>query len=247
MAPSFVIDETPDFNIPAASLATQRTLLLAPPSLSAHPEALSKVLEKHDRSHTDMQMLDRLALGMISLPTSTYDVILLLTDVDGSRTESQKLVGRDVMTKIVDALKSGGTLKSQDGKFGIVPGPEKTEAILAGLILDGKGSNGMMKPSDNEIVEAVPLKLGSRKAVSNGSIGTTQVTTSNGKRKPEADLPTGPAGVGFVDFGDDFDIPIITGEDDELIDEDDLLTEEDMTQGIIQRKDLLFLSISSRR
>jgi hypothetical protein len=47
--------------------------------------------------------------------------------------------------------------------------------------------------------------------------------------------------VGFVDFGDDFDIPIITGEDDELIDEDDLLTEEDMTRGIVQRRSSLLV------
>jgi hypothetical protein len=42
-----------------------------------------------------------------------------------------------------------------------------------------------------------------------------------------------------VDFSDDFDDPMITGEDDdddELIDEDTLLTEEDMNRSLAIRK-----------
>jgi hypothetical protein len=47
-----------------------------------------------------------------------------------------------------------------------------------------------------------------------------------------------PAGVGFVEFSDDFDDPMITGEDDddELIDEDTLLTDEDLNRPVNIRK-----------
>jgi hypothetical protein len=204
-----------------------RTLLLAPPSISAHPELLNNVYEIHDRSHTDLQMLDRVAAGLVQLPSSTYDVILLLTDADGSLRGSSSLLGRDVMNKIVQALKAGGILRSQDGSFGTVESAEKTEAILAGLVA---GQSGMMKPEQTESL-SIPLKLGRKKV--NGDTTMTNGTT-NGKRKEYTPEPSKPAGVGFVDFSDDLDDPIITGEDEDLIDEDDLITEEDMARPIIQ-------------
>ncbi|KAF2178113.1 Fe-S cluster assembly protein DRE2 [Zopfia rhizophila CBS 207.26] len=221
---------------------TPRTLLLAPPSISAHPEVLDKIYEVHDRSSTDLQMLDRIAAGLVKLPPSTYDVVLLLTDADGTTRESHKLLGRDIMTKVVSALKAGGVLRSQDSPFGSQDSSGKTEAILAGLV---EGKDGMVKP---ELVESVsiPLKFGKNKT--NGTINGVSDTASgvngavngngavllnlNGKRKePE---PAKQIGVGFVDFSDDLDDPVITGEDDELIDEDDLITEEDMARPIIQ-------------
>jgi hypothetical protein len=213
-----------------------RTLLLAPPSISAHPEVLDDVYQIHDRASADLQMLDRLAAGLVKLPASTYDVVLLLTDADGTTRESHKLVERDVMTKIVGALKSGGLLKSQDGVFGAQASQEKTEAILAGLV---SGEGGMVKPEDTGSV-SIPLKLGRKKAngVTNGvnADGSVQLNL-NGKRKsPE---PVKPNGVGYVDFSDDLDNPIITGEDgedDDLIPEDELLTEEDRVGGVVQRK-----------
>ncbi|KAF2279697.1 Fe-S cluster assembly protein DRE2 [Westerdykella ornata] len=214
-----------------------RTLLLAPPSISAHPEVLDKVYSTHDRSSTDLQMLDRIAAGLVQLPSSTYDVVLLLTDADGTTRESHTLLGRTVMSKVVNSLKPGGFLKSQDGGFGAQQTPEKTEAILAGLL---EGIEGMMKPEQVESV-SIPLKLGRKKAT-NGAVNSPTSGTNgilngnslniNGKRNsPE---PSKPAGVGFVDFSDDLDDPIITGEDDELIDEDDLITEEDRLGAIVQ-------------
>jgi hypothetical protein len=231
-----------------------RTLLLAPPSISSHPAVLDKVYAIHDRTSTDLQMLDRIAAGLVQLPASTYDVVLLLTDADGTTRESHKLLGRDIMTKVVGSLRSGGVLKSQDGVFGGKESPEKTEAILAGLI---EGIEGMMKPEEVESV-SIPLKFGRKKAAANGAPtpntngtngtnGTVSVESQlniNGKRKsPE---PSKPLGVGFVDFSDDLDDPIITGEDDDLIDEDDLITEEDRLGAIIQRKSLLPLIHTTR-
>jgi hypothetical protein len=215
-----------------------RTLLLAPPSISAHPEVLDKVYEIHHRDYADLQMLDRIAAGLVQLPSSTYDIVLLLTDADGTTRESHTLLARDVMNKVVGALKAGGMLKSQDGVFGSTGGAEKTEAILAGLV---EGGEGMVKPEDAGSV-SIPLKLRKKtNGAPNGASGTTGASNgtaaislnTNGKRnEPE---PAKPMGVGFVDFSDDLDDPIITGEDDDLIDEDDLITEEDIARPVIQR------------
>lgn len=246
MAPAVTLDMSDDFDMPTAATTKphrgQRTLLIAPPSVAAHQEALERVFEAHDRASTDIQMLDRLAMGLVSLPQATYDVILLLTDADGTRAESQRLLGRESMGKLVQALKIGGRFKSQDGQFGKINGNEKTEAILAGLVA---GSEGFTKP-DNTASESVPLRLwGKKKANANGN-GTSSGTLPddgtangsvplalNGKRKSDADQTSAPAGVGFVDFSDDLDM--ITGDDD-LVDEDDLLTEEDRLRPVMPRK-----------
>lgn len=209
-------------------MTAPRTLLVAPASIAAHPEKLDQIYEFHDRSNTDLQMLDRIAASLVNLPASTYDVVLLLTDADGTTRETHRLLARDVMNKLVGALKVGGVLKSQAGAL---EGSEKTEAILAGLT---ETSDGMVKPQQEEPV-SIPLKFGKKKA--NGTNGIVNADGSvplnlNGKRNQLE--PVKPVGVGFVDFSDDLDDPIITGEDDELIDEDDLITEEDMARPVIQ-------------
>lgn len=227
---------------------TSRTLIIAPPSVAAHPEKLNSIYEIHDRSSTDLQMLDRIAAGLANLPASTYDVVLLLTDAAGTSRESHALLVRDVMHKIVAALKVGGVFKSQDGGL---QGSEKTEAILAGLV---EGTEGMTKPAQEEPV-SIPLKFGRKKAA-NGTNGVNGASNTNGAVQsvnPDGSVPLNlnrinlngkrpspepakPFGVGFVDFSDDLDDPIITGEDDDLIDEDDLITEEDMARPVIQRQ-----------
>ncbi|OAK95797.1 DUF689-domain-containing protein [Phaeosphaeriaceae sp. SRC1lsM3a] len=215
-------------------MAAPRTLLLCPPSLSSHPEALNKIYEIHDRSTADLQMLDRIAAGLVQLPASTYDVVLLLTDADGTTRESHKLLARDVANIVANSLKVGGVLKGQDG---ILDGSAKTEAILAGL---SESPGGMVKTEQVESV-SIPLKFGKKKTNgANGTNGTNGAVNPDGSvpinlnRKRNQPEPVKPVGVGFVDFSDDFDDPIITGEDDDLIDEDDLITEEDMARPVIQ-------------
>jgi hypothetical protein len=223
-------------------MAAPRTLLLCPPSLSSHPEALNKIYEIHDRSTADLQMLDRIAAGLVHLPAATYDVVLLLTDADGTTRESHKLLARDVANKVASSLKVGGILKGQDGAL---DGSAKTEAILAGL---SESPDGMLKTEQVESV-SIPLKFGKKKT--NGTNGTNGANGANGTVNPDGSVPLNlngkrdkpepvkPAGVGFVDFSDDLDDPIITGEDDDLIDEDDLITEEDMAKPVIQRESTL--------
>lgn len=279
MAPAVTLDNVSDFN-PASTTTSpdgysSRTLLLAPPSLSSHEEKLRDVLSAHDRTVTDLQMLDRLSAGLVSLPLSTYDLVLILTDVDGSRTESSALLSREVFAKIVQALKAGGKLQSQDNTFGSeIQSSERTESILAGLMPAASG--GMAKP-DYSASEAIPLRFGKKKDTSvnaDGSVplrfGKKEDTPVNAdgsvplrfgkqedapvnadgsiplrltKRKSvdiTKDKPAGVVGVGFVDFSDDLDAPIITGEsdddDDELIDEDTLLTEADLARPVNIRK-----------
>jgi hypothetical protein len=201
---------------------SSRTLLLAPPSVAGAPSALEHIAAAHDRTTTDIQMLDRLALGLVSLPPATYDLVLLLTDVNGSRTESQQILDRGVISKIVQALRPGGKLKSQDGTYATQEGSERTEAILAGLV--SQGGEGMVKPMSGGAV-SVPLRLGKK---SNAGPVTVSVvppgTNENGKRPNVV-----PNGVGF---SDDF----MVLDDDELVDEDDLLTEEDKQRPMMPRK-----------
>ncbi|KAL2823848.1 Fe-S cluster assembly protein dre2 [Aspergillus cavernicola] len=162
MAPSFVtIDTTSDFDMsPAPSKSTdtsKRTLLLAPPSIATQEDKLRALFTTFDRNTTDLQMLDRVSAGFVSLPPNTYDLILVLTDTDGTRrAEALQLLKREVYTAIVPAMKSGAKLQTQDNFFGEA---EETEAVLAGLL---KSNSGFEK-LDVGNGAAVPLKLGRRK------------------------------------------------------------------------------------
>ncbi|KIX04578.1 uncharacterized protein Z518_05448 [Rhinocladiella mackenziei CBS 650.93] len=224
MSPSVLMDTSDDFVMPTpkAPQFSKRTLLLSPPSLSSHPEKLTNVLEMHNRAATEMQMLDRLSVGLVSLPQSTYDLIMILSDADGTRRESQNLLNRDMLALLVKALKSGGHLRSQDGQFGCVDGAERNEAILAGLSFEPGA--GFVKP-DYGTQESVPLKFGRKKAApAAGGLKTSCDSAPlplNGKRKS---VDAVPAGVGFDEGMND--------SDDELIDEDTLLDEEDLKRPI---------------
>lgn len=265
MAPAVVIDNTIDFDTPLTNRTAMRTLLLAPPSVSAHPEALTQVAEAYDRDATDIQMLDRLAMGLAALPSETYDLVLLLTDVDGSRQQSAQLLSREVMERIVASMKAGSRLRSQDGSFGSTGGAEQTEAILAGLL---KGErDGMVKPNSSA-GQTVQLRLGKKKANAAAVPANSIEAEITAKRKSE-DISTGggtlaqasgngslmkatPAGVGFIDSLDDFDGGYDDGsgyESDDMeipsneellraekIDPDTLLTEEDRKKPLVIRK-----------
>ena len=241
MAPSVMLDTSSDFALPQAkpnnTIFAKRTLLLSPPSLSSHPEKLDKIVAAHDRIATDIQMLDRLSLSLVSLPDATYDLILILADADSTRSESHNLLNRDVLSRIAQSLKPGGKLQSQDGKFATEDAEERREAIFAGLVVEG---TDMMKPK-YEATQSVPLRFGNKKhegaaAAFTSPAGTGAVSLNlNGKRKNGPPDNTQPAGIGFVDFSDDFGAPE-EDDDDDLIDEDTLLDEDDLSRPIVQRK-----------
>lgn len=242
MAPAVTLDNTSDFvsvqSKATGTLSAPRTLLLSPPSLSSHPEKLDNVVLAHDRNATDIQMLDRLSLSLVSLPQATYDIILILLDADNTRTESKKLITGDLLLRIVKALKPGGKIRSQDGAFATVDADERKEAIFAGLMIEG---NEVLKP-DHSATQSVPLRFGKSKgdggaAAMTSAVGTGAVSLNiNGKRMNGPPEVAQPAGVGFVDFSDDFGTPEVEDDDDELIDEDTLLDEEDMKRPVVQRE-----------
>ena len=182
-------------------------------------------------------MLDRLSLSLVTLPPTTYDLIMILMDEDNTRAESKKLLNVDLLSRIVKSLKPGGRIQSQNGKFGIEDEEERRQAIFAGLMIEG---DDLVKPNQ-EATQSVPLRFGKKKneggvAAVNSAAGTGAVTLNlNGKRKNGPPDSTQPAGVGFVDFSDDFSAPEVD-DDDELIDEDTLLDEEDLKRPVVQRK-----------
>jgi len=229
------MDTSDDFVLPSKAVPPQvakRTLLLSPPSLSSHQEKLTKVLQMHDRSVTDMQMLDRLAMGLVSLPEATYDVVMILSDADDSRRESLSLISRDVLSLLAKAMKGGAILHSQDGYYGATEGAEKTEAILAGLTYES--GKGFVKP-DYSAQESVPLRFGKKNTVAEAAGGVKSTSDGsvslplNGKRKSQDMTDQSiPAGVGF----DDGTTNEVEDSDDDLIDEDELMADEDLQRPI---------------
>lgn len=190
-------------------------------------------------------MLDRLALSLVSLPDSLYDTILLLLDADGTRRESKNLLTKDVLDRMVKALKPGGNIQSQDGSFAVDDESERRAAILAGLLVDG---TTVEKPSDH-ITASVPLRVGKRNdaKASTNAAGTGAVTLNiNGKRKNGPTATGRPADVGYVGSDDDLETPSAGhgDSDDELIDEDTLLDEDDIKLNVVQRE-IIYLAPSS--
>ncbi|KAI1179717.1 DUF689-domain-containing protein [Nemania sp. FL0916] len=204
----------------------QRTLLLAPPSIASHEEALRGVYTTFDRATSDLTMLDRLSSGLVALPPATYDLVVVLTDAAGARQheEASQILTRRVYDDIAASMKSGAVLRVQNG-----PALPEAEAILAGLVskgdgtfekaaeeapvllrLGGKKKNGAVNGNGNGVTNGI-----NGKSNGNGiSVGSVPVA----KDKPVISLLPGDDLDGFED------------DDDELIDEETLLTEEDINQ-----------------
>ncbi|KAJ5314505.1 uncharacterized protein N7443_001389, partial [Penicillium atrosanguineum] len=208
MAPSFVtIDTSDDLDMapaPPKPVDVPRTLLLAPPSIATHEEKLRAVFTTFDRQSTDLQMLDRLSAGFVSLPANTYDTVLVLTDSDGSRrTEALALLTRDVYTALVPSMKPGAKLETQDKALDM---SEAMEAVLAGLV---QTASGFEKPNYEQASVAIPLKFGKKNK-------------------------TAPPAIPAMGFSDDFNMNNHDRDDnDEFINEDSLLDEDDFSRPIM--------------
>lgn len=199
-------------------------------------------------------MLDRLALGLVSLPAATYDVVMLLTDVDGSRQESSRLLDRGVVERVAQALNTNGRLVAQNGRL---ESSEQTEAILAGLVAD---DGAMLKPKA-AAEQTVTLSFGKKKKANAAAVPLNGIEAVNTAKRKSEDISTtngggvqppaakaAPSGVGFVDFSDDLDMDYDDEDEDmeipsneELgqagrIDPDSLLTKEDRQRPIVVRK-----------
>lgn len=238
MAPDNV---TLDLNDPSVSMGTsdgphttgtasKRSLLLAPPSLASHPTALDSLFQtSYSRSTHDLQMLDRLSMGLVHLPPDSYDEVILLSDPAGDRTETTSLVNRYSMQYIVPAMKVGATLTSHDGKFGTDPkNTERMEALLAGLKME---SRTLARKPEQSSMAPVSLNRKTKPNTNGLSSGTAVLetpkqsnTTLNGplpastsSKSPSA--ATQPVGVGFVDPSS------ATNDEDKEYDSDDLIDE----------------------
>jgi hypothetical protein len=146
--------------------STQRTLLLAPPSIATKEDKLRDVFRTFDRRTTDLQMLDRLSAGFVFLPSNAYDCILVLTDTDGPPSEPLRLLNRNVYTSLVPSMKAGAKLWVQGGSFDI---SEAREAVLAGLV---EKDGVFQKLHDDERV-AIPLRLGAKKVSAQAGTDTS--------------------------------------------------------------------------
>ena len=212
-------------------MSSAHTLLISPPSLSSQPEKLKSIILDAEREYgtIELQMLDRLALGIVSLPSSAYDTALLLADVDCSRQGSRTLADRGVVKSITQALKPGGRLINQHGIDGLGNDMFQTEAVLAGLMNDEKG--GFMKP-DFGAQQLVHLRPAKKKQEVDRK--------ENGQHFHLVEARSGRiATPGKIDFSDDFTMLNPGRADnlgDDLIDEDDLLGEDDLNRPIVQRK-----------
>ena len=130
---------------------------------------------------------------------------------------------------LVPALKAGGKLRSEDGTLGSNPSSaEAREAVLAGLV-SGPDGNGFTKPEYAE-EEAVPLRFGLKRKNNPNTVPVAPIS-----QQPTAQVVTSaPAGVGFVTLDLDDDLDLDGGDDDDVIDEDTLLTEADLRRPIQQ-------------
>ena len=95
-------------------------------------------------------MLDRVALGAVLLPPTSYDLVVLLSSPSSPATT----LTQSLLALIIRSIVPGGIIRRQDGSFGTSE-PERTECILAGL--QPTSSGAMAVPSASSTV-AVPLK-----------------------------------------------------------------------------------------
>lgn len=203
--------------------SSQRTLLLAPPSVATKEDKLRDVFQTFDRSTTDLQMLDRLSAGVVALPSDTYDLILVLADGEAPAASAAplRLLNRNVYTALVPSMKAGAKLQVESGSFDAT---ETREAILAGLV----EKDGVFEKQGADEVVAIPLRRPAKKAAARATAPAIAPVTAQ---------------VGTTVTLSNLDSALDGDDDDELIDEDTLLNAEDLKR-IQPRKSRLWTNNS---
>ncbi|KAK6535192.1 electron carrier [Orbilia ellipsospora] len=234
MAPLATIDFSSDFAPAAPSdlKSVSRTLLLCPPAVASKPEILQTALSTHPRSSTDVQMLDRIALGLVNLPAETYATVILLSDP--SSASSPLDIDKSVLQKITTSMTPGSRWIAENNQA--LRQVNRLDIVLAGLVVDETdGSLSFSKP-DYGKAAVVPLRLGKRKekAITETESSSTNGTVTGAAVAPEKAKAAKEYKVGYVDLGDDLDPDFGEDDDDDLIDEDTLLDDSDLSMPVQQ-------------
>jgi anamorsin len=132
-----------------------RTLLLASPSVATQEDTIKHLFTTHGRSSTDLQMLDRMNDGLVTLPADLYDLVIIVKD----QHDPLRLLTRHVFATLVPAMKVACKLQTHDGKP--LSETETREAVLSGLVKAEEGRFEKVATQD-----VVPLKLGLKVAPS---------------------------------------------------------------------------------
>nr|A1CQP0.2 RecName: Full=Fe-S cluster assembly protein dre2; AltName: Full=Anamorsin homolog [Aspergillus clavatus NRRL 1] len=205
-----------------------RTLLLSPPSLSSQPERLNGILQSYDRKTTDLQMLDRLILGVVNLPDAAYSRIIILAGEEDSISESSKLTTRETFSHIARSLQKGGYICSQHEQQG--QAFDHNEAVLVGLI---PTDNGKFVKPDIEDMRAVPLRLGRKKHDKTISSNLAE-PVRNHQASPTVAQDQAEDGFRYSSGRNIVTASAHETSDNEIIDEEDLLDGSELAAPIIQ-------------
>ncbi|KAK6351768.1 electron carrier [Orbilia javanica] len=235
----FSADFSSDFDPVPLPTKGPKTLLLCPPAVAAKPEVLQAALATHPRTSTDVQMLDRIALGLVNLPAETYATVILLSDPASSSYE----IDTTVLQKVVSSMKPGSRWTSE-GKEAL-KGVDRLQVVLAGLVVDEKDGVVSFSKPDYAKSAAVPLRFGRKKEAVTGSNGNAAVALNGSSTTAAATIAAVPLNVvkaekkeykvGFVDLGDDLDADFgEEDDDDDLIDENELLDDSDLAMPVQQ-------------
>jgi hypothetical protein len=207
-----------NFNATAATpppAKANSTLILCPPSVSSRPAVLENALATvADRAAVDVQMLDRLAMGLVTLPEGIYSTVLLLSDPAAG----QGKLDRPLLEMVLKAMAPGARWKSH-GANKENWAKETITFLAAGFLVEDSPEGVVAVKPDFGGQKSVSLNL--RKRMAGAAVTATKPVVAVVKPVVAAVVPVPSNGVGFVDFSDALD-------DDDLIDEDELMADEDL-------------------
>ena len=227
--------------------------------MSSQPRVLENALATADRAATDVQMLDRLALNLATLPEGIYSSVLLLSDPSSSSSTSASTptppsfssttLDGLLLQKVFASMAPGGRWRSQCGDQEWAR--DRLLFLTAGFLIEEAS------PAEGVVVTAVKPDFGGQKTVAlnfrnrprpaaaaaaaggGGGAATVVKPVVLAPLAPPAPPPlVGAAAYGIVGLGDDLDD---VGDDDdgdgddELIDEDELMANDDLATPVQMR------------